>query len=213
MVTDSQEPLTENQLGAKAETGAQSRSMLSTISGDVTVAFPDVSSADDPEFVSCIVDLVNVAYEYEQAIFTPGYKRTYAAEIEDYLRNQLLGVAMLETQEKATPIGCVYVERSTPTQGKFGMMALSHKYRGGGLGSRLVHFAEDACRREGRTVMRVEALVPTTYRHPVKERLDAWYQRLGYELLKIGRFDEDYPNQAAKLAGPTDYKVFTKRLA
>jgi hypothetical protein len=39
----------------------------------------------------------------------------------------------------------------------------------------------------------------------------AWYTRLGYELDRVGAIDEDYPQLAAQLAGPADYRIYLKR--
>ncbi|KAM0278865.1 hypothetical protein ACHAQH_004943 [Verticillium albo-atrum] len=178
----------------------------------VTIGFPPTSDAERLEFVNGIVDVVNQAYaETEGDIFVPGYKRTTANEVAGLIRAGRLVVA---TQGSAgEPVGCVSLKAMSPTRTSFAMLALMPNYRGSGLGKKLVQFVEEHSRSQGCTVMQVELLVPTTFEHPFKKRLDAWYSKMGYQLAKVGQFDQDYPDLAPLLAGPADYKISEKPLA
>ncbi|KAI0458615.1 hypothetical protein F5B21DRAFT_399204 [Xylaria acuta] len=110
-------------------------------------------------------------------------------------------------------VGCVFVKKLSPTTGGFGMLAVDPTYRGTGLGRDLVRFAEERCRRDlGLAVVRLELLVPMHFEHVGKARLQAWYTRLGYVMTGLHDFGETHPRLNAALAGPTEYRIFEKRL-
>ncbi|KAL3952289.1 hypothetical protein ACCO45_014006 [Purpureocillium lilacinum] len=157
-------------------------------------------------------------------IFHDGYQRTSTAEIAQFIKDQRLALARLVRPSPSPSagagvgtgagdvVGCVYVKTLSPTLGDFGMLALDVTYRGGGLGRDLVRFAEDHCRRIGCTKMQLELLVPTTFEHALKTRMQAWYLRMGYRIVKLGSFQDEYPALAPLLTGPADYKIFEKDL-
>ncbi|KAH7120472.1 acyl-CoA N-acyltransferase [Dactylonectria macrodidyma] len=177
----------------------------------ITIKIPPPTEADDTLLTSLLADIVNTVYkEAEADIFLPSYQRTSSAEISQFLRDGQLAVAYLDSTSE--PVGCVFIKLLSPDRGEFGMLALDSRYRGTGLGRQMALFAEDECRRRGCTVMQLELLVPTTFQHAGKERLLAWYLRMGYEVVKLGSFDEDYPELAKILAGPTEYRIFDKSL-
>ncbi|KAJ6440900.1 acetyltransferase (GNAT) family domain-containing protein [Purpureocillium lavendulum] len=186
---------------------------------DITIDFAPASAADDAALVSRVAVLVNKVYfDAEGGIFHDGYQRTSAAEIGRFITDQRLVLARLAgpssspTTGPEDVIGCVYVKTLSPDLGDFGMLALDAAYRGGGLGRDLVLFAEAHCRRIGCTKMQLELLVPTTFEHALKTRMQAWYQRMGYRIVKLGKFQDEYPALASLLTGPADYKIFEKDL-
>lgn len=177
------------------------------------IRFAPGESADDDEFVGTLVDIVNRVYdETERDIFLAGYQRTSPSEVAGLIRQGQLAAVYEAGDEAGRPIGCVAIKLLSPTRGEFGMMAIDPAYRGAGYGNRLVAFAEEHCRRLGCDVMQLELLVPTTHRHAFKERIGAWYLRLGYKPVRVGQFNHDYPALAPLLAGPTEYRVFEKAL-
>ncbi|KAF5562495.1 hypothetical protein FPHYL_5689 [Fusarium phyllophilum] len=177
----------------------------------IIVKIPPASDAEDKTLVSTLTDIVNTAYKKaESDIFIPSYQRTSAADITKFLGNGQLAVAYLQPNNE--PIGCVFIKLITPALGEFGMLALDPQYQGTGVGRQLAVFAEDECRRRGCTTMQLEILVPMTFHHEGKARLLGWYTRMGYELVKLGDFADDYPDLVNLLAGPTEYRVFEKSL-
>ncbi|KAH7316785.1 hypothetical protein B0I35DRAFT_434000 [Stachybotrys elegans] len=185
----------------------------------VTITIPPLSAADDENLVLHVTELVNNVYGVAEGdIFKPPYSRTNQDEIRAMILNGQLALAYQEPESNANaekskgPIGCIQIKIFAPGRGRFGMLALNETYRGGGLGKKLVEFAEKYCLEKGCTFMHVEALVPTTFQHAFKLRLEAWYMRMGYKLTEIGSFAEDFPHLAPLLRGPTDYKMFEKRL-
>ncbi|KAF4978863.1 hypothetical protein FZEAL_4823 [Fusarium zealandicum] len=178
---------------------------------DITVKIPPPRDADDEVLISTIASIVNTVYtEAEQDIFLPSYKRTSSSEVAQFIRDGQLAVAYL--QSSGEPVGCVFIKLLAPERGEFGMLAVDTQHKGNGLGRRMAVFAEDECRRRGCTIMQLELLVPTTFKHAGKERMMAWYLRLGYKVVKLASFDADYPELAKILAGPTDYTIFEKSL-
>ncbi|KND93104.1 hypothetical protein TOPH_02116 [Tolypocladium ophioglossoides CBS 100239] len=194
---------------------------------DITIGLAPASAADDSELVSTVVTLVNNAYaDAEHGIFHAGYQRTSSAEISGFIRQGRLALAYLnaspandspvtgsrsgEASGQRHVIGCVHVKLLSPTLGDFAMLALDANHRGGGLARKLVLFAEDHCRKKGCTLMQLELLVPTSFEHAGKARMQAWYLRMGYRVVKLGSFQEEYPALAPLLAGPADYRIFEK---
>lgn len=61
--------------------------------------------------------------------------------------------------------------------------------------------------------MRIEVLVPRGWTHPEKQRLDAWYCRIGYQAASTASVEGAYPQLAPLLATPCDFTVYEKPLA
>lgn len=197
------------------------------------IGFLRAMDADNEDLVNKLVHLVNKVYdETESELFKTGHQRTTESEVVQFIRDGLFAVASLPNganslETTATElggrsyavinsideiVGCVYVKTIPPKVGNLGMLALDSTYRGGGLGRHLVSFAEESCRRAGCNMMQLELLVPTTFEHALKVRMQAWYLRMGYQIVSLRDFADDYPMLAPELAGPTDYKIFQKQL-
>lgn len=177
----------------------------------VSIIFPEPTAADDEDLVSTLTAIVNSVYaDVEKELFKPDYQRTSSVEIKSFLEKRELAVAYLCPSNE--PIGCVFVKKLSPERGEFGMLALDPAHHGSGFGRLLVSFVEEHCRSEGCTVIQLELLVPTDRKNATKERMQAWYRRLGYEIAKLGSFEQDYPKLASLLAGPTEYRIFDKSL-
>lgn len=190
----------------------------------ITIDFPPVSAADDGALVSAITELINIVYaEAELGIWRSGFQRTSKAEIATLIRNGQLALAVYNTSETSSistlslpvetqPIGCIFINYLSAKLGTFGMLALDPAHRGSGVGHDLVAFAEDDCRQKGCSAMQLELLVPLSFEHAFKTRLQTWYTRLGYQLVKLGSFEKEYPELAPLLAGPAEYRVFEKEM-
>ncbi|CAG7564340.1 unnamed protein product [Fusarium equiseti] len=174
----------------------------------IKMALPE--EATNKTLITTLADIVNTAYTAaESDIFIPSYKRTSPSGIASYITASQLAIAYNPTGE---PIGCVFVKILSPTLGQFGMLALDAKYQGTGLGKQITAFAEDEVRRQGCERMQLEILVPLTFHHEGKARMLAWYNRMGYEVVKLGDFAVDYPDLVGLLAGPTEYRILEKPL-
>ncbi|RYP57887.1 hypothetical protein DL769_009219 [Monosporascus sp. CRB-8-3] len=129
---------------------------------------------------------------------------------------------MTRSRPQPQPVGCVCIKRlpcggdsdggGSVEKGEFGMLALDAAHRGGGLGRAMVRFAEDRCRGWGLTTVQLELLFPTAFEHAFKARLSRWYARMGYEVVCLRSFGDDFPRLVPLLAGPCEYRIFEKRL-
>ncbi len=156
-----------------------------------------------------ITSLVNRVYaDSERGLWRDGAVRTTLHEVSALIRAGQLVVAEADGQVT----GVVHVKRLDAGTGEFGMLATDPTVRGRGIGRDLVRFAEQSMRAEGCRHMQLELLVPREWVLDSKEFLAAWYDRLGYELRRIGHIEELYPNLAPMLCTPTDFRIYRKKL-
>lgn len=181
----------------------------------VTVEIAPVSAADDSGLVEKLTHIINSVYgETEGGIFGEGYQRTNVEEVAQIIRARELGVAYLRTTPKLErkAVGCIRIWKLSGTHGELGMMAADPSLRGTGMGTEMVSFAEEHCRKMGLSTMQLDLLSPQAFEHPFKKRLLEWYTRLGYKVVKEASFADFYPHIASLLRIPADYKVFEKSL-
>ncbi len=55
-------------------------------------------------------------------------------------------------------------------------------------------------------------LVPRGWTHPEKQKLDAWYRRIGYRAVSTASVDSAYPRLAPLLCTPCDFVAYEKPL-
>ena len=96
---------------------------------------------------------------------------------------------------------------------EFGMLAAAPSHRGIGVGRELVRFAEQASRDKRRRIMQLELLVPREWKHPSKEFLARWYDRIGYKVVRTGPVGEYYPNLSPLLATACNFVIYRKDLS
>ena len=61
--------------------------------------------------------------------------------------------------------------------------------------------------------MQLELLVPVGWTHPEKVKLRNWYTRLGYDEVRVAPFEEVAAHLKPRLAAPSEFLIFRKRLA
>ncbi|KAI0508785.1 hypothetical protein F5B22DRAFT_384418 [Xylaria bambusicola] len=182
------------------------------------ITVPPSSAADDEALVQALTLLVNAVYsEAERGIYSTQFERTSTSDIAALLRAGELAVAYLSPfDENSAPTGCIAMKQAGPSTGEFGMLAVDPAHRGSGVGRDLVFFAEDWCRRRllgvRNAAMRLELLFPVHFQHEGKLRLQAWYEKLGYVLIELRDFEKAYPRLFELLSGPTEFRVYEKKL-
>ncbi|GIE89771.1 Ribosomal protein S18 acetylase RimI [Actinoplanes regularis] len=169
----------------------------------------ELLDGSDPELLATVTDLVNLVYrESERGLWQDGATRTSLAEVTTLARAGELAADLRDGRLA----GVVRVQRMPDRVGEFGMLAADPARRGEGIGGGLIRWAEEHCRGRGDRTMRLELLVPRGWRLESKELLHAWYSRLGYRIERIGHLEEQYPQLAPLLAGPAEYRVYTRTL-
>jgi GNAT superfamily N-acetyltransferase len=109
--------------------------------------------------------------------------------------------------------GCAYVRPLDEGTADLGLVAAAPERWGSGLGRQLVRCAEELMRLRGVTTMQLELLVPKRWVHPEKDRLRAWYTRLGYRVIRSAPFEQVAAHLASQLATPCEFLIFRKPLA
>lgn len=157
-----------------------------------------------------IAGLVNRVYaEAEAGLWVDGASRTTEAEVAGLIDAGEIAVA--QTEDRV--VGSVRIQQLDDGLGEFGMLVAAPDQRGTGLGRELVHFAEQWARSHGLAAMQLELLVPRTWKHPVKEFLRGWYTRIGYQVVRTGDLNADFPHLVPHLACPCDFLIFRKDLS
>jgi GNAT superfamily N-acetyltransferase len=177
---------------------------------DAVVSPLSADDAGDEALVETLVKLINEAYAIGEAgLWLDGWTRTQPSEIAEAIG----GEGMLAAIVDGRPVGCAYVRPLDPETADLGMVSVEPNRWGEGVGHELVRSAEELIRTRGATTVQLELLVPKEWVHPEKERLRAWYTRLGYRVTRSAPFDEIAPHLAPQLATPCEFLVFRKPLA
>ena len=154
--------------------------------------------------------LINRAYALgESGLWIEGTTRITSAEVAQAIRGGDMLVATLEDRI----VGCAYVRPLDATTADLGLISAAPEQQGRGVGRELVRSAEDLMRSRGVATMQLELLVPRGWSHPEKERLRAWYSRLGYRVVRSAPFEEVATHATSQLATPCEFLVFSKPLA
>jgi GNAT superfamily N-acetyltransferase len=165
--------------------------------------------AEDPALAGEVADLINTVYATSEiGIWRNGATRTTAAELAGLIAAGEIAVA----DRDGRIAGAVRVRDVAADASEFGMLAAAPDQRGTGVGRALLDFAEERGRARGLRAMRLELLVPRTWRHPSKEFLKAWYGRRGYRLVRTTTLDDGHPHLAPLLATPCVLEVHEKPL-
>ncbi|KAL7790338.1 acyl-CoA N-acyltransferase [Trichoderma ceciliae] len=189
----------------------------------LVIEFPPTAAADDLTEISAITSLVNVVFvEAEAGIWNNGFLRTSDAEVADFIRRGQLALAYLaspsassdgpRSHQKGQLVGCVCIKQNSDSMCTLSMLALDKTHQGLGLGREIFSFVEQNCLSLGCTTLALDILVPTSYAHPLKTRMQAWYMRLGFQEVRLADFAEEYPALAPLLSGPVVYRLFEKKL-
>ena len=178
-------------------------------SSPIEVQLLPPTARSDNAAIARITALVNEVYATaEDGLWRDGADRTDAREMAALVGAGQIAVARLAGEI----VGSVKVQRLDAATGEFGVLAADPAHRGIGIGRELVRFAERTCRADGAVVMQLELLVPRTWSHPSKQRLDGWYTRLGYRPVRSGTAEETHPTLAPLLATPCDFVTYQKVL-
>jgi ribosomal protein S18 acetylase RimI-like enzyme len=176
----------------------------------VKVQLLTAAAADDVAVVERVASVINAAYAVGEAgLWSDGWTRTTTEEVARLIRAGELLAATVDGRV----VGCARVAMLDAGTAELGLISAAPEGHGGGVGRTLVGCAEEAMRSRGAATMRLELLVPRDGAHPFKERLRAWYERLGYRVERIAPFEEIASHPPAELAVPCEFLVFRKTLS
>jgi GNAT superfamily N-acetyltransferase len=165
--------------------------------------------ADDASLMDDLAGVINHAYAIgEDGLWVEGATRTTPAGVAELVRSGGMLMATLGGEV----VGCGFVRPLDATTADLGLISASPERQGAGVGREIVRSAEELVRSRGVTTMQLELLVPLEWVHPQKERLRAWYTRLGYETVRTAPFEEIATHAASSLATPCEFLVFRKAL-
>ena len=175
---------------------------------EIKLLEPDDARAE--ALVEDLVRLVNRAYAVGEAgLWLEGARRTEPEEIAGAIRDSGMLAATLE----GGLVGCAYVRPLDSATTDLGLVSTAPERWGMGVGRELVRSAEELVSSRGVATMQLELLVPKGWVHPEKDRLRAWYTRLGYRLAGTAPFEQVAGHLASQLATPCEFLVFRKPLA
>jgi len=128
-----------------------------------------------------LVKIINRVYiESEAEIWLDGHER-----ISPERMTEVVAAGELLIAEKDNDIaGCVHLERKSDNIYRFKMLVANPKFKGTGIGSLLVNYAEKVAIDRGAKKMQLELLVPTDFILEDKIFLKNWYSRIGYKKIK-----------------------------
>jgi GNAT superfamily N-acetyltransferase len=166
--------------------------------------------ASDEVLVDELVRIVNEAYAVGEAgLWREGTARIGPGEIAEAIRSG----GMLAATRDGRVVGCAYVRPLDAGAADLGLISAAPDRWGSGVGRELVRSAEELMRSRGATTMQLELLVPKGWVHPEKDRLRAWYTRLGYRVVRSAPIELVAAHLASKLAAPCEFLIFRKPLA
>jgi GNAT superfamily N-acetyltransferase len=166
-------------------------------------------AADDEALLEVLANLINGAYAVGEAgLWGDGWTRTTSEGMAETVRGGGMLVATLDGRI----VGCGCVRALDPDTADLGFVATAPDQWGSGVGRGVVCSAEELMRSRGVTTMQLELLVPQGWVHPEKDRLRAWYTRLGYRVVRTAPFEEMSAHEASQLATPCEFLVFQKTL-
>jgi GNAT superfamily N-acetyltransferase len=178
------------------------------VTTEVRLLAPD--EARDEILVEELVRLINGAYAAGEAgLWLEGTRRTGPGEITEAIRSGGVLAATAEGQI----VGCAYVHPLDTWTADLGLISTTPERWGGGVGRELVRSAEELMRSRGVKTMQLELLVPKGWVHPEKDRLRAWYARLGYRVVRSAPFEQVAAHLASQLATPCEFLIFRKPLS
>lgn len=181
--------------------------MTTSPSIDIEILPPETSY--DAVLMTQIADLVNRVYAAsESGQWLPGTTRTTVGEIVEFTRAGQIIVARIG----GLLVGSIRVHLLSPERGESGMLVSDPDCRNVGIGRELRRFVVDMLRNRGVKTLQIELLVPRDWDQASKRFMAEWNERSGYQVVRKGAFEEQYPDLAPLLATPCDFIIYEKNL-
>ena len=165
------------------------------------------------EQIDRLFDLMIVAYaQTEVEIWGTNYLRMNKEEYIEGIKNRGILIALLDDQL----VGSVSVYSLPNNNYGFGLLNADFAHSGIGIGTALVKAAEQFAQEKGARSMVIEILRPKTFSTPVKDKLKAWYTKLGYTFVDTVDFLAYKPYELEKskrMVNPSVFDLYEKELS
>lgn len=156
-----------------------------------------------------IFEIMRKAYaSTEIEIWGENYVRMPQAEYEELIDDGKITVALLENEI----VGCVYARKIDDDTFTFGLLATHKDFGNLGIGRKLIEQVEEKARISGAKFMNIEILRPRDFSIPMKDRLRAWYEGMGYVFTHNQNFQDRRPDRAKDLKVPSVFDCYGKVL-
>lgn len=166
------------------------------------------SASEDLVTMNAVTDLVNEVYATaEQGLWLPGATRTNVREIAELTRAGQIVVARLAD----VIVGSIRVQRLDRRRARpecWSPTRATEIWESAALR----HFVVEKLRREGVKTLQIELLIPRGWTQESKTFMAGWNERAGYEVVRQGAFEEQFPDLAPLLATPCDFIIYNKAL-
>ena len=153
--------------------------------------------------------MINKVYrKAEDEIWHKNHERISIERLTEIIEKEELLIA----KNDKTLVGCIHLEPVSNSLHKFKMLAANPQFKGMGVGSKLIKFAEKTAIERGASKMQLELLIPTEFIHQDKVFLHNWYSRIGYK--EISEHSVDYCHEGISkfLKTPCKAVVYQKPL-
>lgn len=167
-----------------------------------------IASKDSVDTQSLFTMINKVYRNAEDDIWQKNHERISIDRLTEIIEKEELLLA----KKGKNIAGCIHLEPVNNGLYKFKMLAANPIFKGMGVGSALVKFAEKTAVERDALKMQLELLVPTEFSHPDKVFLHNWYSRIGYK--EISEHSVDYCHEGISkfLKTPCKAVVYQKPL-
>lgn len=165
--------------------------------------------SENPLVIEELCHMINSVYrDDEKGIWNGNESRTNYSEIKQQIQLKRIVVARVD----GDLCGCVCIYLLSDDIGSFGMLSVLPSFRRQRIGQSLVEFAEKEILRMGSSILEIDLLIPTNWKHPSKELLKTWYMKQGYRKVTTRNITEIYDDKTAFLATECSVIVYRKEL-
>lgn len=162
-------------------------------------------ASTDAELMRQITDLVNRVYATAEAgLWQPGATRTTAEEVTRLTAAGEIVVA----RDGSGVVGSIRVQHLSAELAETGMLVVDPDRRNEGIGRALRGFVIDMLQQQGIPALQIELLAPRNWAQPSKRFMAEWNERAGYQVVRKGAFEDQYPDLAPLLATPCDFVIY-----
>lgn len=165
----------------------------------------------NPEQLLQLYDIVIQAYAAtEKEIWGQNYVRISFSDFTEFVENDEILFALMDGKIVG---GVRYFQLDNNTW-SFSLLGSDFNHAGKGIGRALIDKVEELVKAKGGIAIHIEVLRAIGVEVTSKERLKAWYIKMGYELVKTVDVFEVYDNAEkwSKLVNPSEFDCYLKKL-